>query len=237
MRTLFRTSGFIIALFISVFSFGQSKPQETQQKTIAAASSYATFTLKTAPIRYLYGPNGELEFRWSEKFSVDIGYQYMFRDFVAADVHYSPMDNLGTFSLYAGNGNRVFLGARFYFPKKANSPNSFYLSARVYSKVFSFSDSISVTRNNGDQYTVWYREDQTTLGTQFLIGYTFSDSLFKSKFKGDFELFFGLGFYSRDRKTSYWIPPMPNRSEEVLEDLQTYSSPQITIGMLIGLGI
>jgi len=158
-----------------------------------------------------------------------------FRDFVAADVHYSPMDNLGTFSLYAGNGNRVFLGARFYFPKKANSPNSFYLSARVYSKVFS--DSISVTRNNGDQYTVWYREDQTTLGTQFLIGYKFSDSLFKSTVKGDFELFFGLGFYSRDRKTSYWIPPGPKRSEEVLEDSQTYSSPQITLGMLIGLGI
>ncbi len=227
LRKITLTLGLLMPL-VSVAQFGEDAPDNYP---------FSSFTIKTAPIRYIYGLNAEVEFALTRKFAITAGYQYMARDFVAADVNYSVVDNLGTFSLYNGSGNRFILGGRYYLPKDHISNSDFYVEGRLFSKTFSFQDSIDVVDKNGARYSVWYREDQTAIGTQLLFGWKYSNWLYKPNIIGEIELFAGLGYYFRERKIAYWVPPGPNNSEDFVQDFQSYSSPQITFGLLVGLGI
>lgn len=236
MKEILRTTSLFIFSLATLNGLSQSNldPINPGEKELNPTSSV---TLKTAPIRYIYGPNAEMELYLSKNYGIEFGYQYMARDFLAPDVNYQVVDNLGTFSLYDGSGYRVFIGGRYYFDKKYSSPNYFYVGARVFSKTFSTSDSIPLTSKNGYRYSVWYREDQTTIGTQWLFGYKFANWFLKTDLIGELEVFGGLGYYFRERKIAFWTPEGPNQSADFSQDYQKYSSPQITLGLLVGLGL
>ncbi|GAB5556975.1 MAG: hypothetical protein SchgKO_11880 [Schleiferiaceae bacterium] len=213
---------------VSVAQFGEDDPDNYP---------FSSFTLKTAPIRYIYGLNAEVEYAITDAFAITAGYQYMARDFLSPDVNYNTVDNIATFSLYNGSGNRFTVGGRYYLPQEYISRNDFYLEARFFSKTFSLEDSVEIMDKNGSRYSVWYREDQTAIGTQLLFGWKYSNWLYKPNIIGEIELFAGLGYYFRERKIAYWVPPGPNNSEDFVQDFQSYSSPQITFGLLVGLGM
>ncbi len=195
----------------------------------------ATFSIKTAPIRYIYGGNIEVEFALSRKWSVGMGVQDLQRDFVLPTEQYSSQQVFYHFSMYEGSGNRIFVDARYYTfrPSKFHT----YVNFRLYAKNFDFRDTLAKRGDDVNDYFIEYEEDQRTYGLQALWGAKYTDKIGSSPFFYEMEAYAGVGLFYMERRTEVVVPDNLFSNPETRREFETLFYPQFTVGLLLGLGM
>ncbi len=200
----------------------------------------AKVSLKTAPIRYIYGPNFEIETRINNSFSAIVSFQRYNRDFSSPKFTASKQTNveslLSNFSLFKGDGFQGVIGGRYYLMAEKDNHYRFYLEARLRYKEFSYDDSLSSSIDpSRPPQDVYYQEYQVSRGTQIIWGFKRPWRMFNESMIGEFEIYLGAGYYEMTRK--YETTEVNSNGVLNVERSQvTEALPQLLFGLNLGLG-
>lgn len=233
-----KRTGLTILLFCFTLTGFSQQAKEVTEFPFQYAG--AKVSLKTAPIRYLYGPNFEIETRINNSFSAIVNFQKYNRDFSSPKFTASKQTNfeslLSNFSLFTGNGYQGFLGGRYYLLAEKDNHYRFYLEARLRYKEFSYDDSLSNSIDPMDPpQNVYYQEFQVSRGAQLIWGFKRPWRMFNESLIGELEIYLGGGYFEMTRK--YQTTSInSNGLVEVKRSQATEALPQLLFGLNIGLG-
>lgn len=90
--------------------------------------------------------------------------------------------------------------------------------------------------NENADYYINYREEQNTYGTQIIWGGKITDTFGDSHLFYEVEGFVGVGVMYMERRTRVEIPDNLFVPPGEYSDFQVHYNPQLTFGVLLGLG-
>lgn len=182
------------------------------------------FEVKSAPIRWIYGPNVEGEIRYN-RVALLGGFQRYERDFYIHQIGWSDSD----IQLEDADGEMNWIGLRLYFPKENGV--DFFVGAKYRHKNLSFNRLNEFNDNSQPSLYSNYKEVEEVTDVAFLtLGYKFTRSILT------FEYYFGLG-YTRTIGLEATYESFDGHPYSARDYNRIFSeSPFFTFGLNLGLG-
>lgn len=184
------------------------------------------FEIKSAPIRWIYGPNVEAEIRF-DRFAILGGFQKYHRDFFVNTDGKAFFDF--DIELEDGEGEMSWIGLRYYFPK----PNGvdFFIGARYRHKTLSFNRLNSFEDPNPPAYSYYKKADEVSDIGFLTFGVKFTRSVLV------LEHYVGVGVIRKKSieatYESYFGNPYTVSNYDEIEKNYLF----LTVGLSLGLGL